>query len=123
MRMIDSQYEEVKKCPILNLQQKSESRRSSQNAQYGCEIRIKTATRKYKEAVEAGNKELAQPLLKDLISLLDKAAGKKLIHKTQLREKNPNCKKLLTLWRNQEHPIRVLFYFDIFPTQFQSWVL
>ena len=55
--------------------------------------RIKTATRKYKEAVEAGNKELAQPLLKDLISLLDKAAGKKLIHKNAAARKKSKLQK------------------------------
>ena len=55
--------------------------------------RIKTATRKYKEAVEAGNKELAQPLLKDLISLLDKAAGKKLIHKNAAARKESKLQK------------------------------
>ena len=55
--------------------------------------RIKTATRKYKEAVEAGNKELAQPLLKDLISLLDKAAGKKLIHKNASARKKSKLQK------------------------------
>lgn len=55
--------------------------------------RIKTATKKYKEAVEAGNKELAQPLLKDLISLLDKAAGKKLIHKNAAARKKSKLQK------------------------------
>ena len=55
--------------------------------------RNKTATRKYKEAVEAGNKELAQPLLKDLISLLDKAAGKKLIHKNAAARKKSKLQK------------------------------
>ena len=55
--------------------------------------RIKTATRKYKEAVEAGNKELAQPLLKDPISLLDKAAGKKLIHKNAAARKKSKLQK------------------------------
>ena len=78
MRMIDSQYEEVRKMPNIKSAAKrvkvAEVRRMRNMA---AKSRIKTATRKYKEAVEAGNKELAQPLLKDLISLLDKAAGKK----------------------------------------------
>ncbi|MEE0776353.1 MAG: 30S ribosomal protein S20 [Bacillota bacterium] len=55
--------------------------------------RIKTATKKYKAAVEAGNKEQAQPLLKDLISLLDKAAGKKLIHKNAAARKKSKLQK------------------------------
>ncbi len=55
--------------------------------------RLKTATRKYKEAVEAGNKELAEPLLKDLLSLLDKAAGKNLIHKNAANRKKSKMQK------------------------------
>ncbi len=43
--------------------------------------KLKTATKKFKEADAAGDKEAAQPLLKDVLCLLDKAAGKKLIHK------------------------------------------
>ena len=49
--------------------------------------RLKTATRKFKEAVEAGNKEAAQPALKELLALLDKAAGKNLIHKNAANRK------------------------------------
>lgn len=55
--------------------------------------RLKTATKKYKEAVEAGNKELAEPLLKDLLCLLDKAAGKKLIHKNAANRKKSKMQK------------------------------
>lgn len=55
--------------------------------------RIKTATKKYKTAVEAGNKEQALPLLKDIISLLDKAAGKKLIHKNAAARKKSKLQK------------------------------
>ncbi|MEG0875502.1 MAG: 30S ribosomal protein S20 [Clostridiales bacterium] len=55
--------------------------------------RIKTATKKYKESVDAGNKEQAQSLLKDLICLLDKAAGKKLIHKNAVARKKSKLQK------------------------------
>ncbi len=56
--------------------------------------RLKTATRKFKEAVEAGNKEAAQPALKELLALLDKAAGKKLIHKNAAARKKSKMQKL-----------------------------
>lgn len=56
--------------------------------------RLKTATRKFKEAVEAGNKESAQPALKELLALLDKAAGKKLIHKNTAARKKSKMQKL-----------------------------
>ena len=56
--------------------------------------RLKTATRKFKEAVEAGNKEAAQPALKELHALLDKAAGKKLIHKNAAARKKSKMQKL-----------------------------
>ncbi len=56
--------------------------------------RLKTATRKFKEAVEAGNKETAQPALKELLALLDKAAGKKLIHKNAAARKKSKMQKL-----------------------------
>ena len=56
--------------------------------------RLKTATRKFKEAVEAGNKEAAQPALKELLALLDKAAGKKLIHKNAAAHKKSKMQKL-----------------------------
>ena len=55
--------------------------------------RLKTATRKFKEAVEAGNKEQAQPALKELLALLDKAAGKKLIHKNAAARKKSKMQK------------------------------
>ena len=56
--------------------------------------RLKTATRKFKEACEAGNKELAQPALKELLALIDKAAGKKLIHKNAANRKKSQMQKL-----------------------------
>ena len=56
--------------------------------------RLKTATRKFKEAVEAGNKELAQPALKELLALLDKAAGKKLIHQNAAARKKSKMQKM-----------------------------
>lgn len=56
--------------------------------------RLKTATRKFKEAVEAGNKEAAQPALKELLALLDKAAGKRLIHKNAAARKKSKMQKL-----------------------------
>lgn len=56
--------------------------------------RLKTATRKFKETVEAGNKEAAQPALKELLALLDKAAGKKLIHKNAAARKKSKMQKL-----------------------------
>lgn len=56
--------------------------------------RLRTAARKYKEAVEAGNKEEAQALLKNLLSLLDKAAGKNLIHKNAAARKKSKMQKL-----------------------------
>lgn len=55
--------------------------------------RLKTATRKFKEAVEAGNKEAAQPALKELLALLDKAAGKNLIHKNAANRKKSQMQK------------------------------
>lgn len=42
---------------------------------------LKTATKKFAEAAATGDKDAAQPLLKDVLCLLDKAAGKKLIHR------------------------------------------
>ena len=55
--------------------------------------RLKTATRKFKEAVEAGNKEAVQPALKELLALLDKAAGKNLIHKNAANRKKSKMQK------------------------------
>lgn len=56
--------------------------------------RLKTATRKFKEAVEAGKKDQAQPALKELLALLDKAAGKKLIHKNAVDRKKSKMQKM-----------------------------
>ncbi len=56
--------------------------------------RLKTATRKFKEAVEAGKKDQAQPALKELLALLDKAAGKKLIHKNAADRKKSKMQKM-----------------------------
>lgn len=56
--------------------------------------RLKTATRKFKEAVEAGNTDQAQPALKELLALLDKAAGKKLIHKNAAARKKSKMQKM-----------------------------
>lgn len=55
--------------------------------------RIKTATKKYMTAVEAGDKEQALPLLQENLSLLDKAAGKKLIHKNAAARKKSKLQK------------------------------
>ena len=55
--------------------------------------RLKTANRKFKEAVESGNKDQAQPALKELLALLDKAAGKKLIHKNAAARKKSKMQK------------------------------
>ncbi len=56
--------------------------------------RLKTATRKFKEAVEAGKKDQAQPALKELLALLDKAAGKKLIHKNAADRRKSKMQKI-----------------------------
>lgn len=56
--------------------------------------RLKTAHKKYIETVEAGDKEQAAVLLKDVISLLDKAAGKNLIHKNAAARKKSKAQKL-----------------------------
>jgi small subunit ribosomal protein S20 len=56
--------------------------------------RLKTATKKFKEAVEVGNKDQAQPALKELLALLDKAAGKKLIHKNAAARKKSKLQKM-----------------------------
>ncbi|MEV6525917.1 MULTISPECIES: 30S ribosomal protein S20 [unclassified Longispora (in: high G+C Gram-positive bacteria)] len=44
---------------------------------------LKTAIRKYREAVTGGNVEAAGELLKDATRKLDKAASKGVIHKNQ----------------------------------------
>ncbi|MBA3488458.1 MAG: 30S ribosomal protein S20 [Longispora sp.] len=44
---------------------------------------LKTAIRKYREAVTAGNLDAAGELLKDATRKLDKAASKGVIHKNQ----------------------------------------
>ncbi len=54
---------------------------------------LKTATRKFKEAAQVGDKETAQPLLKDVLCLLDKAAGKKLIHKNAADRKKSKLQR------------------------------
>lgn len=69
----------------------SENRRMRNMA---AKSRLKTATRKFKEAAETGNKELAKPALKELLALLDKAAGKKLIHKNTAARKKSKMQKL-----------------------------
>lgn len=56
--------------------------------------RLKTATRKFKEAVDTGNKDQAQPALKELLALLDKAAGKRLIHKNAAARKKSKVQKM-----------------------------
>ena len=56
--------------------------------------RLKTATRKFKEAVEAGKQDQAQPALKELLALLDRAAGKKLIHKNAADRKKSKMQKM-----------------------------
>lgn len=56
--------------------------------------RLKTANRKYKEAVESGNKDQAQSALKELLALLDKAAGKRLIHKNAAARKKSKMQKM-----------------------------
>jgi small subunit ribosomal protein S20 len=42
---------------------------------------LRTAIKKYEQALKAGDKEQALPLLTKSISMLDKAAQKNLIHK------------------------------------------
>lgn len=55
--------------------------------------RLKTVTKKYTTAVEAGDKAQALPLLQDVLSLLDRAAGKKLIHKNAAARKKSKMQK------------------------------
>ncbi len=54
---------------------------------------LKTATKKFKEAAATGDKEAAQPLLKDVLCLLDKAAGKRLIHKNAADRKKSKMQR------------------------------
>ena len=55
--------------------------------------RLKTANKRYMAAVESGDQEQALALLKQNLSLLDKAAGKKLIHKNAAARKKSKLQK------------------------------
>ena len=55
---------------------------------------LKTATRKVREAVEAGNAKAALELAQDACRLMDKAASKGIIHKNQAANRKSGIMKL-----------------------------
>lgn len=56
---------------------------------------LKTAVKHVREAVEAGDAQLAQEKCNKACRLLDKAASKGIIHKNQAAERKSGCQKLV----------------------------
>jgi small subunit ribosomal protein S20 len=57
---------------------------------------LKTAVRKFNEAVEAGNSDAAATLMRDASRKLDKAVSKGVIHKNQAANRKSAIAKRLT---------------------------
>jgi small subunit ribosomal protein S20 len=57
---------------------------------------LKTAVRKFNEAVEAGNNDAAATLMRDASRKLDKAVSKGVIHKNQAANRKSAIAKRLT---------------------------
>jgi len=57
--------------------------------------RVKTAVKKFTEAVTSGDKENAQGLLISAIKNLDKAAGKGILHRKAVARKKSKLQKAL----------------------------
>ena len=76
-----------------NIKSASKRVKTSEVRRMAAKSKLKSATRKFKEAVDAGNKDQAQPALKELLALLDKAAGKNLIHKNAADRKKSKMQK------------------------------
>jgi len=75
---------------VANIKQQVKRIRKSEEARRrnkAVKSRIKTAIRRYREAVEAGDLELAGERRRQAGQLLDKAAGKGVIHKNQAANK------------------------------------
>lgn len=71
---------------------KSQIKRNRQNAKAtdrnkAVKSEFKTAIRKFREAADAGDKAQAETLMRDASKLVDKAAGKGVIHANQAANK------------------------------------
>jgi small subunit ribosomal protein S20 len=71
------------KQQVKRIRKNEEARRRNK----AVKSRIKTAIRRYREAVEAGDAEVASERRREAGRLLDKAAGKGVIHKNQAANK------------------------------------
>jgi small subunit ribosomal protein S20 len=88
-------------CPVANI--KSQIKRNRQNElarERNKSVRsaLKTAVRRFEEAVTAGNTDDAKKLAGEATKKLDKAASKKVIHKNQAaNRKSAIAKKAASL--------------------------
>jgi small subunit ribosomal protein S20 len=75
---------------VANIKQQVKRNRKNEEARQrnkAVKSRIKTAIRRYREATEAGDLELAGERRREAGRLLDKAASKGVIHKNQAANK------------------------------------
>ena len=71
---------------------------------------LKTQVKKFLAAVEAGDKELATKLLSEVTSLVDSAASKNIIHKSNADRK----KSRLSLYMSKKCPaVEDIFWFFV----------
>ena len=56
---------------------------------------MKTSVKKYKAAIEAGNKELAEKTYLEAVGMVDRAVSKGIIHKNNAARKKSQYTKLL----------------------------
>jgi small subunit ribosomal protein S20 len=98
---INNILQEKQVCPVANI--KSQIKRNRQNElarERNKSVRsaLKTAVRRFDEAVTAGNTDDAKKLAGEATKKLDKAASKKVIHKNQAaNRKSAIAKKAASL--------------------------
>jgi small subunit ribosomal protein S20 len=86
MRSTSTRIQQNEACPVANI--KSQIKRNKQNdaaheRNKSVKSALKTAVRKFREAVEAGDADQAKKAAADASRALDKAASKGVIHKNQ----------------------------------------
>ena len=64
---------------------------------------LATGLKKYNKAVSAGDRELAEKLLSETVSLLDKSVTRGIIHKNKADRKKADC---LTKLQKMEKPVK-----------------
>jgi small subunit ribosomal protein S20 len=79
-------HSNAKACPVANI--KSQIKRNKQNEvarerNKAVKTGLKSAVRRFREAAEAGDKDVAVAAAQDATKKLDKAASKGVIHKNQ----------------------------------------